>query len=145
MPNYNSAMTGYMATYNAADTTVMVNDTQLFGFAADSIFSVTHDNDNTTIATDPMGTSVPSISNKDSSTVTINLNQTSPSNNVLTDYANRHVEFNLDIKTSTTHYSCPYCLITKIPDSAGGTTAGDRAWQIHCLNLTEDSIIQNNA
>ena len=99
MASFNSAETGLMAKYNANDTTLMVDGELMYGFAADTMISVAYDNDNVTVAQDPQGTAVASINNKTGATLTVNLNETSPSNAKLTELANTRAEFPLDLRT----------------------------------------------
>lgn len=142
--NFNSSQTGLMATYNAAESTLVINGNLMYGFmSGDNMFQITWDNDNMTVSTDSMGTSVASINNKDSATMTINLNQMSPCNAILLDLANRHVEFPVDARTSSEHWSTAYAYISKIPDLANGDNAQVRAWTIHMLNAKCESTLQN--
>ena len=87
------------------------------------------------------GTAVASINNKTGATLTVNLNETSPSNAKLTELANTRAEFPLDLRTSTVHQTAAHCYISKMPDNTAAQNAGDRAWQIHALNLDTESLV----
>ena len=95
MPSFNSAEPGLMAKYNANDITLMVDGELMYGFAPDTMISVAYDHDNVTVSQDPQGTAVASINNKTGATLTVNLNETSPSNAKLTELANTRAEFPL--------------------------------------------------
>ena len=102
MASFNSAETGLMAKYNANDTTLMVDGELMFGYATDTMITVAYDNDNVTVSQDPQGTAVASVNNKTGATITVNLNETSPSNAKLTELANTRGEFPLDLRQQFT-------------------------------------------
>lgn len=137
----NSALTGLTTkTYQAADTTVMVDGQQVYAFGEDSMFTSTYDNDLVTVKEDPQGNGVASKSSKHGGTITLNLFETSPANKLLTDLAATG-NFSVDIITSTIHISATHCYIAKIPDSTGGNEASNRAWQIKAIYLEETSLV----
>ena len=141
MASFNSSETGLMAQYNANDTTLMADGELIFGYADGTMITVTYDNDNVTVTQDPQGTAVASINNKTGATITVNLNETSPSNAKLTELANTRSEFALDLRTSTIHQTAAHCYISKMPDNTAAQNASDRAWQIHALNLDTESLV----
>lgn len=141
MASFNSSETGLMARYTANDTTLMIDGELIFGYAVDTMITVAYDNDNVTVTQDPQGTGVASINNKTGATITVNLNETSPSNAKLTELANTRGEFPLDLRTSTIHQTAAHCYISKMPDNTAAQNAGDRAWQIHALNLDTESLV----
>lgn len=141
MASFNSSETGLMAKYSANDTTLMIDGELIFGYAAETMITVSYDNDNVTVTQDPQGTAVASINNKTGATITVNLNETSPSNAKLTELANTRGEFPLDLRTSTIHQTAAHCYISKMPDNTAAQNAGDRAWQIHALNLDTESLV----
>lgn len=137
----NSALTGLATkTYQAADTTVMVDGQQVYAFGEDSMFTSAYDNDLVTVKEDPQGNGVASKSSKHGGTITLNLFETSPANKLLTDLAATG-NFPVDIITSTVHISATHCYIAKIPDSTGGNEATNRAWQIKAICLEETSLV----
>lgn len=137
----NSALTGLATkTYQAADTTVMVDGQQVYAFGEDSMFTSAYDNDLVTVKEDPQGNGVASKSSKHGGTITLNLFETSPANKLLTDLAATG-NFPVDIITSTVHISATHCYIAKIPDSTGGNEASNRAWQIKAIFLEETSLV----
>lgn len=137
----NSALTGLATkTYQAADTTVMVDGQQVYAFGEDSMFTSAYDNDLVTVKEDPQGNGVASKSSKHGGTITLNLFETSPANKLLTDLAATG-NFPVDIITSTVHISATHCYIAKIPDSTGGNEASNRAWQIKAIYLEETSLV----
>lgn len=139
----NSAITGLATkTYQAADTTVMVDGQQVYAFGEDSMFTSTYDNDLVTVKEDPQGNGVASKSSKHGGTITLNLFETSPANKLLTDLAATG-NFPVDIITSTVHISATHCYIAKIPDSTGGNEASNRAWQIKAIYLEETSLVDD--
>ncbi|MBP2057896.1 hypothetical protein J2Z60_001071 [Lactobacillus colini] len=145
MANANSPQTGLMATFNGADSTIVVDGNVMVGYAASGdIVQVTWDNDRVSVDTDVMGTSVASQNNKTSATMTLNLNQMSPSNKVLIDLYNRGVNgqnFAVDVRNSAEHVYGTHCYIAKMPEVNSGEKAGTRAWQIHLLNAEIESIL----
>lgn len=139
----NSALTGLATkTYQAADTTVMVDGQQVYAFGEDSMFTSAYDNDLVTVKEDPQGNGVASKSSKHGGTITLNLFETSPANKLLTDLAATG-NFPVDIITSTVHISATHCYIAKIPDSTGGNEASNRAWQIKAIYLEETSLVDD--
>lgn len=140
MPNYNSPKTGFMAKYNADDTTIMVNNNPIYGFGEDTMVTVSYDQDRGTINIDPQGTGVLSVNNKDLATVTLNISESSPSAKLLSDLSADLTEFSVDIRTSTYHYWSNYCLVLKDPDYSSAAAAGNQAWQIKAVNLHKESV-----
>lgn len=136
---YNSAESGLMATYDANDTTIVVNGKQLYGFGEDTMFTSSYDNDTVSVSQDPQGTSVASKNNKTGGTITINLSEASPCNKQLHELATKG-NFPVDIITSTIHITAPHCYITKKPDASGAGQVGNQAWQIKALNMTSSPL-----
>lgn len=142
MINGNSSKTGLMAVYNAAETTLVIDGVEMYGYQqGGNMVQIAWDNDKVTVETDSQGTSVASINNKDSATATVNLNQASPCNKKLMDLVNSNKEFALDYHGTTEHWYSPHCFISKAPDTSEGDTASGRAWQIHMLNATQESLL----
>lgn len=140
MAAHNNSKTGYMAIYDADDTTVIVDGMEMYGFATSGeMVQVAYDNDNVQIASDPQGTTVLSRLHKGTGTITLNLSQSSPCNAKLTELANNLTEFAIDIQDSTDHSWDPHVVIAKIPDRSDGEQAGTRAWQLKALNLNTES------
>lgn len=136
---YNSAESGLMATYDANDTTIVVDGKQLFGFGEDTMFSATYDNDAVTVTQDPQGTGVASKNNKTGGTITLNVSEASPCTKQLHDLATKG-NFPVDIITSTLHITATHCYISKKPDASGAATVSNQAWSIKALNMTSESL-----
>lgn len=134
-----------MTLYNAADTTVVIDGTVLFGFQGGSdIFQLTWDNDRASINQDSFGSSVVSRNNKDSATLTINLNITSPMNDLLTKLCLENKVFTTLITTDTDEVTCEQSVITKLGDISAGDTAPLRAWSVHLLNANANYVGNKN-
>ena len=107
MANANSSQTGVMGTYDAADVTSVVDGNVLFGFQSGDFVTWEWDNDKTSADGDSYGTFVLSKNNKNSGSVTFNLNQESPCNKVFADLANTNGEFAIDVRSDNEHvYGC---------------------------------------
>lgn len=140
MASHNQPQTGLMATYDANDTTVMANGRQIFGYGEDTMFTASYDNETVTVKQDPQGTGVASKNNKTGGTITLNIDETSPSNTWLEELANAG-NFPVDIITSTIHITATHCYISKRPDTTGAATSSNKAWQIKALNMSEVSLV----
>lgn len=140
MANANSAQTGYMSTYDASDTTSVIDGTVLFGFQSGDFVTWAWDNDKVAINGDSYGTEVISKNNKNSAKVTWNLNQQSPCNAKLADLCNQNQEFPIDIRSDTEHLSASHCIINRIPSGGNGDEASVRAWEITALNLDYERL-----
>ena len=139
MVAHNSPQTGLMAEYDANEATVMVNGTWIFGFGEDTMFTSEYDNDKISIKQDPQGTGVASHNNKTGATLTINLDETSPSNKALRQLADVG-NFPVDIITSTNHIHAVHCYITKTPTIQGAATSSNRAWVIKAIDMQDEAI-----
>lgn len=130
-----------MTLYNAADTTIVIDGTILYGYQGGSdIFQLTWDNDRASINQDSFGSSVVSRNNKDAATLTINLNITSPMNDLLQNLCLENKVFTTLITTDTDEVTCEQSVITKQGDISAGDTAPLRAWSIHLLNANAKYI-----
>lgn len=131
--------TSKMREYDANDCTIMINDKLMYGFSENSMFTVTDKTDANTYKIDPQGSATKSHNNKTMAGFTLPLDETSPCNAYLLDLFNKDEFFTVDIIDSTSHISCHYASIDKIPDKQGGAQAGDRNWPITMLNKEETS------
>lgn len=124
-----------LSIYDANNTTLMVNNIQIYGFKSGSnMVQASWDNDRVTVEVDSQGTPVPSKSNKDSMTITVNLNQQSPCNRVFIDLAASNKPVPVDYRNSTEHWWGSEAYVTKPADSSDGDTASARAWMIKVLH-----------
>ena len=140
MASHNDSRTGLMGTYDANDTTIMVDGHEMFGFNGDTMFTASYDQDRGEADQDPQGTGHFSKNNKTGGTITINLDETSPCNSILENLANTG-NFPVDIVTSTYHLSAIHCYVKKNPELQGGAKSSNRAWTISALNMDETTLL----
>jgi len=137
----NGPQTSKMVLYDAANSTVTINGKVYFGFKGGSaIFEVTWDNDRATIDTDAFGTSTVSRVHKNSATVTVNLNETSPCNKALAELCDANAVFPVDLINEVDHVWGDECVVTKLGNVAAEEQAGNRAWTIHILNANYEFV-----
>lgn len=140
MANANSSQTGYMASYDASDVTSVVDGNLLFGYQSGDFVTWDWDNDKASVDGDSMGTFVTSKNNKNSGSITFNLNQQSPCNKVFADLCNANKEFAVDVRSDTEHVYGAHAIVTRIPSGQNGDTAQVRAWQVKVLNLEYERL-----
>lgn len=133
--------TASMREYDANECTIMINGKLMYGFSENSMFTVTDDNDSSSLKIDPQGSATKSRNNKTSGTFTLPLDETSPCNAEMIKLFNEDATFPVDIITSTSHISAAYAFITKRAELQGAATASDRSWNIKMLNYEEDSTM----
>ncbi|QHJ77116.1 MAG: hypothetical protein [Bacteriophage sp.] len=127
--------TDNMVIYDAANTSVVVNGQELYGFkGGQSVFQVEWDNDRSSIDQDSFGTTVVSRNHKDSATLTINLNSTSKMNSVLAELCETNAVFPVEILSDTDHIWTSKATITKMAPVSVEDQAPGRTWTIHMLN-----------
>ncbi|MCT3602259.1 hypothetical protein EFS28_09870 [Lactobacillus acidophilus] len=131
--------TASMREYDANESTLMINGKLIYGFSENSMFTVTDDQDSSTLKIDPQGTATKSRNNKTSGTLTVPLDETSPCNAVMLDLFNQDATFPVDLITSTDHISASYAFITKRAELQGQASSGDRSWNIKMLNYDDVS------
>ena len=137
----NSTLTGLATkTYNAADTTIMIDGHQLYAFGEDTMYTAEYDNDTVTIKQDPQGNGVASKNAKHGGTITLNMFETAPAVKLLHDLADKG-NFPLDIVTSSIHISATHCEIPRKPTSTGAAEASNQAWQIKALYMEETPLV----
>lgn len=124
-----------LSMYDANNTTLMINNIQIYGFQSGSnMVQASWDNDRVTVEVDSQGTPVPSKSNKDSMTITVNLNQQSPCNKLFIELASSNKPVPVDYRNSTEHWWGSEAYVTKPAESSDGDTASGRAWTIKVLH-----------
>lgn len=130
-----------LSMYNANDTVLTINNVRMYGFASGSTMAqIAWDNDRVTVEVDSQGTPVPSQSNKDSATLTINLSQQSPSNATLMALARSNSSFPVDFRNGTEHWWGTQAYISKPADMSDGDNAGSRAWTVKVLHANFEAI-----
>lgn len=124
-----------LSMYDANNATLMINNIQIYGFQSGSnMVQASWDNDRVTVEVDSQGTPVPSKSNKDSMTLTVNLNQQSPSNKVFMDLAASNKPVPVDYRNNTEHWWGSEAYVTKPAETSDGDTASARAWTVKVLH-----------
>lgn len=124
-----------LSMYDANNVTLMVNNIHIYGFQSGSnMVQASWDNDRVTMEVDSQGTPVPSKSNKDSMTLTVNLNQQSPSNKVFMDLVASNKPFPVDYRNNTEHWWGSEAYVTKPAEASDGDAASARAWTIKVLH-----------
>ena len=140
MANANSSQTGVMGIYDAADVTSVVDGNVLFGFQSGDFVTWEWDNDKTSADGDSYGTFVLSKNNKNSGSVTFNLNQESPCNKVFADLANTNGEFAIDVRSDNEHVYGAHASVVRVPSGQNGDAAQVRSWQVKVLNLEYERL-----
>lgn len=140
MANANSSQTGMMAEYDAGDVTSVLDGAVVYGYMSGDFVTWDWDNDKVSTDGDSYGTFVASKNNKNSGTVTFNLNQESPANAKFTELANANQRFSLDVRSNTEHVYGSHCYFSRIPSGQNGDTAQVRAWAIKVLNLEYERL-----
>lgn len=127
--------------YDANNTVLMINNVQMYGFQSGSnMTQISWDNDRVTVDVDSQGTPVPSKSNKDSATLTINLDQQSPCNATLLALTSSNSSFPVDYRNGTEHWWGTEAYISKPADMQDGDAAAARAWTVKILHANFESI-----
>ena len=130
-----------LSMYNANSTVLTINNIRMYGFAPGSTMAqMSWDNDRVVVEVDAQGTPVPSQSNKDSATLTINLSQQSPSNAVLMSLSRSNASFSVDFRNGTEHWWGTQAYISKPADMSDGDNAGTRAWTVKVLHANFEAI-----
>lgn len=132
---------GKLHEYDARESTLMINGHLIQGFSENSMFTIQDDQDSATLKIDPQGTPTKSRNNSTSGTMTVPLDETSPSNALLLKYFNEDTVFPVDLITSTAHVSTTYAFITKRANLEGQKVASDRSWNIKLINYEETATI----
>lgn len=135
-------------TYRPKDVIVTVGSDTISGFAEDSIITVTPASDdfNRTLGVDGFNSRA-KIENT-ACTVTLFLQSTSPSNDVLQGYLNRdrsnNEAFRFDVTdlSGTTEFASSYTWVATRPTVAMGREVGTNEWVLHTDNA--DYNIGNN-
>lgn len=143
MANQNNAQTGLMGTYDTNNAYFMADGKTAYGYGATTFFKFTYDNMMVSIQQDPQGTAVSSLNGKTGGTFTLTLNQMSPFNKVLDELADEHRPggFPIDACDGARHYTGAHAYIAKKADGGAANEAGELTWQIHVLNVVENSIL----
>lgn len=135
------AVKNTLSMYNANSVVLTVNNVRMYGFAPGSTMAqISWDNDRVTVEVDSQGTPVPSQSNKDSATLTINLSQQSPSNATLLALTQSNASFPVDFRNGTEHWWGTQAYITKPAEMSDGDNAGNRAWTVKILHANFEAI-----
>lgn len=129
-----------LSMYNANSTVLTINNVRMYGFAPGTMAQIAWDNDRVTVEVDSQGTPVPSKSNKDSATLTINLSQQSPSNATLMALAQSNASFHVDFRNGTEHWWGTQAYISKPADMSDGDNAGTRTWTVKVLHAKFEAI-----
>lgn len=133
--------TDNMVIFDAANTSVVINGEELYGFkGGSSVFQVEWDNDRSSIDTDSFGTSVVSRNHKDSATLTINLNSTSKMNSVLAELCETNAVFPVELLSDIDHVWTSKAVITKMAPVSVEDQAPGRTWTIHMLNANYEFV-----
>lgn len=140
MANANSAQTGFMSNYDASDTSVIINQTPMFGYQSGTFISWEWANDLSSTDVDSQGTGVSSTNNKHNGSLTVNLSQQSPCNTVMADLAAKRTRFPVDVRSDTEHVWGEHCTITRIPSGENGDTSTVRAWGISAPELKYERL-----
>lgn len=143
MANQNNVQTGLMGTYDTNNEYFMADGKTAYGYGATTFFKFAYDNTMVSIQQDPQGTAVSSISGKTGGTFTLTLNQMSPFNEVLDELADerRPGGFPVDACDGARHYTGAHAYIAKKADGGAANEARELTWQIHVLNVVENSIL----
>ena len=131
-------------TYDPKRVNVLVGGAPIAEFASDTFVEINFTTDRYSMVSGIDGTITRSKSNDYSATVTLTLQQGSPSNAILSalEQADRLVPGGqvfafgiVDLNGSTEAFS-PEAWVARPPDAAFGAESGTRVWTIHCSSLT---------
>jgi hypothetical protein len=125
-----------LRTFDPKEVSVILGEYILRGFSDDQV-SVVRDNSAYELTVGCSGEGVRTKSNDKSGTITITLQQSSPSNDDLSTLALLDETSNLGLRPfymkdslGTTIYSAISCFVEQIPEASYGKSATDRVWVI---------------
>ena len=140
MANANSPQTGLMGSYDAADTTSVVDGTVIFGYQDGDFITWEWDNDRASVAQDSYGTGVISKNNKNGGSITYNLSSESPCNAKFAELVNTGKNIAIDVRTDTEHIYGANAIVVRVPSGTGGDAASVRAWQVKIINMEYERL-----
>lgn len=123
---------GDVRTYDPLAVVVLVNDLEIEGLADGDMVTVAPNADLATLTIGSHGEGMRSSSPDRSGRLTLNLLQVSPSNDVLSEYANDRRTFPVLIKDTkgSGFSSTEFAWIARVPDQAFAMEGGNRTWLI---------------
>jgi hypothetical protein len=128
-----------MSTYNPKNVIATVGGKVITGFAQDTFVTAERDEDAISTAVDITGKVTYIENNNEQGTIKLTLQQNSPSNKILTDYANQKKAFAINI-TDTSFSKEVGCggseaRVIKIPELSRGNDLANREWIIKVSKL----------